>query len=106
MDEFLCLTLVGEPGESETRFKSRLTTFWTHMLRNHPDEYEQVYAEAREFEQTGGCVSRQYMIRPEVSDLLSTELTALGLKHLPVDPDDTYSRAEASASDWFQIPHD
>jgi len=106
MDEFVCLTLLAEPDESEAAFRSRLTAFWTHMLRTRPDEYEQVYAEAKEYEETGGLVSKQYMIRPAVADVLAGELTAKGMAFAEIDLDDTYSKAEASSSEWFQIPHD
>lgn len=106
MDEFLCLTVLAEPGETEAAFKARLVSFWTHMLRTRPDEYEQVYAEAKVFETTAGKVSRQYMIRPEVADVLTRELTGQKLGFEPIDPDDTYNKAEASSSEWFQIPHD
>lgn len=106
MDEFVCLTVLAGAGESEAAFKGRLTAFWTHMIRTRPDEYEQVYAEARDFETDAGRVTRQYMIRPEVATLLAGELTARGLDFNPVDVDDTYSKAEASSSEWFQIPHD
>jgi hypothetical protein len=106
MDEFVCLTILAHPGEPEAAFKSRLTAFWTHMLRTKPDDYEKVYAEAKAFETTGGRVSRQYMIQPDVAEVMATELTALGVAFEPIDPDDTYSKAEASSSEWFQIPHD
>ncbi len=49
MPDYLNLTLVANPGESESAFKSRLTAFWTHLLRSDPDTYEAVFAEAKEF---------------------------------------------------------
>jgi hypothetical protein len=106
MDEFVCLTVLAEPGESEAAFKSRLTAFWTHMLRTRPDEYERVYAEAKAFEMAGGRVSRQYMIQPDVADVLERELAGQKMGFEPIDADDLYSKAEASSSEWFQIPHD
>ena len=106
MDEFLCLTVLAEPGETEAAFKARLVEFWTHMLRTRPDEYDLVYAEAKTFEMTGGSVSRQYMIRPEVAEPLERELSGRKLRFEPIDRDDTYNKAEASSSEWFQIPHD
>jgi hypothetical protein len=105
MDEYLCLTLVGKPGEPEPAFKSRLVAFWTHMIRGRPDDYEKVYSEATEFETEGGKVARRYMVEPGVVPVLAAELAAQGVDHLPVDPDDLYSKAEASSSDWFQIEH-
>lgn len=106
MDEFVCLTLLGEPGEAEAEFRSRLTAFWTHVLRTRPDEYEQVYAEAKGYEESGGLVAKQYMIRPAVADVLAAELTTKGMRFEEIDLDDTYNKAEASSSEWFQIPHD
>ena len=100
-----CLTILAQPGESESTFRSRLTSLWTHMLRNHPSEYEKVYSEAVDFEEEKGRVARQYMIEPGVAELLLGELKAKGFEWLPIDEDEEYSKAEASSSDWFQIEH-
>ena len=105
MDEFVCLTISGRPGETPSQLQSRLYAFWTHVLRQKPDDYEQVYAEATEFEAEAGVVARRYMVRPDAVPVLTAELTANGLAFLPVDEDDLYSKAEASSSEWFQIEH-
>jgi len=105
MDEYACLTLLANPGESEAQFQSRLYAFWTHMLRQQPAEYEKVYAEATEFETEQERVARRYMIQPEVVSLLQQELTALGIEFIPIDNDDLYSKAEASTNEWFQLEH-
>lgn len=102
-DHYLCLTLLGRDGETEAAFKSRLYAFWTHVLRNRPDDYEGVYAEAKEFEDEDGRVSRQYMIQPHVAAALCQELAANGVAFQPLDEDDHYSKAEASSSEWFQL---
>lgn len=104
-DELVCITLVAEKGESEADFKARLTEFWTHMLRNRPDDYEKVYAEATEFETAAGAVARQYMIEMEGLPPLLEELPKFNLASLPVDEDDTYSRFEAAGSEWFRLEH-
>jgi hypothetical protein len=105
MDEYVCVTVVGGPGESASALTSRLYRFWTHMLRNRPADYERVYAEAREFEDEGGRPARRYMAEPGVVAALTAELAAHGLAHLPVDETDLYSKAEASSSEWFQLEH-
>ena len=104
--EYLSLTLLANAGESESAFKSRLTAFWTHMLRNRPDDYEGVYAEARAFDTEGGRISRQYMVEIDAMPAVTAGLRAKGVDFAPVDEDDTYNKAEASSSEWFQIPHD
>ena len=68
MDDFVCLTLVSRPGESEAVFSSRLTRFWTHMLRHFPSDFEKVYAETTAFETQGTRLSRQYLAEGEVVD--------------------------------------
>ena len=73
MTEYLSVTLLGNPGESEAGFKSRLTAFWTHMLRNRPDDYEKVFAEASRFGIEGGRVSRQYLVEADVIDAVAVE---------------------------------
>jgi hypothetical protein len=103
--EYLCLNILGNEGESEANLKSRLTAFWTHMIRNRPDDYERVYAEATRFGRTSGRASRQYMVEADSIDVLIAELTAAGLAFAPLDRDDTYSKYEATSPDWFQIEH-
>ena len=106
MDEFLCVTLFSHPGEPLPKFKTRLAEFWTHMIRNKPDDYERVYCESREFEQDGARTIRQYMVEIAAWPVFEAELRALKMNHEPVDTADTYNRDEASTSEWFQIPHD
>ena len=103
--EYYCLTVLSTPGETEPSFRSRLTAFWTHMLRQHPADYEKVYSEAVGFEDHDDRFARQYMIEPGVVGMLLNELQAKGFEHLPVDESEEYSKAEASSSDWFQIEH-
>jgi hypothetical protein len=102
---YLSLTILAKLGESESAFRSRLTSLWTHMLRTHPDEYEKVYSEAVDFEEEKGRIAREYMIEPGVAELLLGELRAKGFEWLPIDEDEEYSKAEASSSDWVQLEH-
>jgi len=104
-DEYLCLALAANPGETEPAFKSRLVAFWSYFLRSRPDAYESVYSEATEFEQDKGLLVRRYMVHPDGLLTLLPDLAAHGIAFQPVDEDDHYSKAEASASDWFQIDH-
>ncbi len=103
--EYLCLTLLADDAESQSQFKSRLTTFWTHMLRQWPGEYERVYSEAVDFEEEDGRVSRRYTVEPGVVGMLTEELSQKGIAFLPPDPDEEYSKAEASSNEWFQLEH-
>lgn len=103
--EYLCLTVLAGPGEAEPAFKARLTTFWTHLLRTAPDTYDAVYAEAKAFETTDGRVSRAYMVEAGAAGAVLRALEATGLTAVPPDPDDTYTKYEASGSDWFQLAH-
>jgi hypothetical protein len=105
MSDYLCLTVISEPNEGEANFKARLTAFWTHMIRNRPDDYEKVYAEATAFGLDEGRVSRQYMVDEAAVDPVLQELTAHRIAHLTVDRDETYSKYEAVSPDWFQIDH-
>ncbi|MCI0704281.1 MAG: hypothetical protein L0241_24750 [Planctomycetia bacterium] len=105
MSEYLCLTLIASAGEAESAFKSRLTAFWTHLLRTRKDTYEAVFAESTHSGTTDGRVSRQYMVEVSAAQMVLAELSACGIASLPLDPDDTYSKYEASGSEWFQIPH-
>jgi len=105
MEEYVCVTVRGEAGEAEAAFKGRLTAFWTHMLRQRPDDYEKVYAEATRFEDDGGTVTRQYMAQTDGVAPLLTELAAAGLAFDPPDEGDTYNKYEATPPDWFQLEH-
>ena len=105
MDEYLCLTLVANLGESEAAFKTRLSEFWTGLCRGNPAAFEKVYAETVAFEPHAGQLSRKYLVEAAVADELATALRAAGLDHLPVDPDDVYSKYEAAPPEWFWIEH-
>lgn len=104
-DIYLCLNVVASAGESEAAFKSRLTAAWTHLLRTAPDTYEAVYAEAKNFDTSDGIISRAYMVEADAAEEVVAALAASGVEVLPFDPDDGYSKYEASGSEWFQIPH-
>jgi len=105
MNELVCLTLLSHAGESEADFQGRLSTFWTHMLRNHEADYEQVYAEASKSEHRGEYVTRQYMLALDVAAKLTQQLAAGGIDHDPIDEDDIYNKYEATSPNWFQIEH-
>lgn len=105
MEEYLCLTLLAGPGESESDFKSRLSTFWTHMLRQHEALFEKVYAETSAFEWKGACLSRKYLVEaPAIAELASV-CRSREMAHEPVDRDETYSKFEAAPPEWFWIEH-
>ncbi len=105
MDDYLCLTILSDPGEGEAGFKARLSTFWTVMLREQPDEFEKVYAEAVAFESHADRLSRKYLIESGAAEILESELRTAGLDLLPIDPDDLYSKYEAAPPEWFWIEH-
>jgi hypothetical protein len=75
------------------------------MLRNRPDDYENIYAEASRFGMENGRISRQYLVEAEVIDAVAAELSAHHIQHAEIDRDDTYSKYEAATPDWFQIEH-
>ena len=105
MDEYLCITVVSRPGEAKGHFAARLSQFWTHMLRTRKPEFEKVYAETTAFGTQGECVTRQYLVKAEVVDLLEREFSAGGIGHDEIDRDDTYSKYEATPPDWMWIEH-
>ncbi len=105
MDEFLCLTVLSNPGESEAAFAARLSRFWAHMLRNYKSDFEKVYAETTAFEEDGGRLSRQYLAQDGVLDLLEKELQAAAIAHEPIDRDNVYTKYEAVPPEWMQIEH-
>lgn len=105
MDEYLCLTLLGNAGEAEPAFKTRLTAFWTLLLRAQPDVYDAVFAEAKAFGSEAGRVSRAYMIEASAAPAVREAATAAGVAATELDEDDVYTKYEASGSDWFQLAH-
>jgi hypothetical protein len=105
VDEYACVTVWSNPGESANEFRRRLTAFWSEMIRSRPDEYAMVYAESTEFEPHGERLGRQYLIAATIVETMAKELSAARIDHDPVDLDDLYSKYEASGPNWFQIPH-
>jgi hypothetical protein len=104
-DDYLCLTVRSHPGESETAFKSRLSQFWTHMLRQFPDDFEKVYAETSAFDSEGDRVTRQYLVEISGIDVVEREMAAHKVDHEPIDRDDHYSKFEATPPEWMWIEH-
>jgi hypothetical protein len=105
MDEYLCITVLSKPNESQPDFSARLSRFWTHMLRTHPAEFEKVYAETTAFGNDGDRMSRQYLVEESVAGLLEREFAAAELEHEPIDRDDVFSKFEAAPPDWMWIEH-
>lgn len=105
MDEYVVVTVRSGPGEPADAFIKRLIGFWSGMLRTRKDEYERVYAETSRFGSEEDRITRQYMVGSDVAALLAEELASAGIEHDPIDPDDLYSKFEATPPEWFQIPH-
>ena len=101
----MVVTVRSRPGESADAFNKRLIDFWSGVLRGRKAEYERVYAETSRFKADGDRLTRQYMVAADVADVLADELAASGIEHDPIDPDDLYSKYEATPPEWFQIPH-
>ena len=97
--------MLSKPGESQADFASRLSRFWTHMLRARKPDFEKVYAETTTFDEVGGRWSRQYLAALDVVDVVEAELRAAGLDFEPIDRDELYSRYEAVSPEWMQIEH-
>ena len=105
MDEYVCITVLSRPGEAQADFASRLSQFWTHLLRSRKPDFEKVYAETTQYEETAGGWSRQYLAQVDVADVLEAELTAAGLEFEPIDRDELFSKYEAVPPEWMQIEH-
>jgi hypothetical protein len=105
VDDYLCLTVLARVGEPEAEFKTRLSDFWSSLLRSKPEAFEKVYAEAARFEDCGGRLGRRYLVEADVAETLSAESMRGGLDHQPIDTDDLYSKYEAAPPEWFWIEH-
>src|ERR1700736_2390199 len=105
LDEYVCITLLARPGESQAEFSGRLSQFWTHMLRTRLAAFEMVYAESSAFAALDERWSRQYLAEEAVIDVLAAEFTAAGVDFVPINRDDVYSRYEAISPEWMQIEH-
>jgi hypothetical protein len=105
VDDYLCITVLSQSGESQADFSARLSRFWTHMLRNRPDDFEKVYAETTAFGHDGDRVTRQYLVEEPVVDRLELEFLAGNIEHKAIDHDDLYSKYEATPPDWMWIEH-
>lgn len=105
MEEYICITVLSQPGESQANFSARLSRFWTGMLRRRKDDFEKVYAETTQFEESDDGWSRQYLVEAEVVEVLEAELQAADLDFEPIDGDERFSRYEAAPPEWMQIEH-
>jgi hypothetical protein len=105
MNDYLCMTVWSLAGENESGFKMRLAAFWTHLLRNHPAEFEKVYAETSAFEQEGDRLSRKYLVEAAAATAVEEMLREKGIDVEPIDPDERYSKYEAAPPEWYWIEH-
>ena len=105
VSDYVCITARSRAGEGADAFNKRLIVFWSAVLRARKADYERVYAETTRFEVAGDVMTRQYMMEAGVADALAEEMNRAGIDHDPVDPDDLFSKYEATPPDWFQIPH-
>jgi hypothetical protein len=105
VDEYLCVTVKSHTGEGTDEFNKRLIGFWSHMIRDRPDEYADVYAETTRYEPVGNRLTRKYLVAVNVGDVIEAELAAAGIDFDPIDANDVYSKYEATPPEWFQIPH-
>lgn len=105
MDEYLCITVLSQSGESEGDFKLRLSAFWTHLLRNHEMLFEKVYAETSAFELKVDRHTRKYLVEADAA-LAVLDLSGIHkLEFEPIDADEVYSKYEAAPPEWFWIEH-
>ena len=105
MADYICITVLSNPGEATADFSARLSRFWTHLLRTRKDQFEKVYAETTSFEPNDECYSRQYLVECEIVPMLESEMQRSGVEFEPIDPDELYSKYEASPPHWMQIEH-
>ncbi len=105
MEEYVCVTVLSNASEAQGDFSSRLSRLWTQMLRRSKSDFEKVYAETTEFEDAGGCWSRQYLVAVEAIDLVEAELRSAGVEFEPIDREELFSKYEAVPPEWMQIEH-
>lgn len=105
MEEYVAITVLSKPGEPEAEFKSRLSRFWTHILRTRKGDYDRLFAETTAFERSGDRLTRKYLAEGGVAAALEAEMASAGVDHEPIDPDDLYTKYEAVAPEWMQIHH-
>jgi len=105
VDEYVCVTVLSRPGESETDFSRRLSALWTALLRTCKSDFEKVYAETTEFEEVRGRLSRQYLLEESVVERVAALLRESGLDFEPIDREERYSKYEAVPPEWMQIEH-
>jgi hypothetical protein len=105
VDEYLCVSVKSRSGEGTDDFNKRLIDFWSHMIRDRPAEYVDVYAETTRYEPFGDCMTRKYLVGVGAAAVVESELTTAGIDFEPIDADDVYSKYEATPPEWFQIPH-
>ena len=105
VDDYLCITVQSQPGESKDSFKPRLSALWSKMLREDQDRFEKVYAETVAFEQLNSSWTRQYLVEESVADEVERRMLEAGVDFVPIDRDDKFSKYEAAPPEWMQIEH-
>jgi len=105
VEEYAQLTVFSCEAETQAEFNKRLIDFWTRLLRVSPEEYKRVYAETARFEARAQRFARRYLVGCDICEMIERELVTSQINFEPIDPNDLYSKYEAAAPEWFQIPH-
>lgn len=105
VNDYLCITVHSQPGESRDVFKTRLSALWSKMLREDEDCFEKVYAETAAFEQLNSSWTRQYLVEEAAVEEVERRLLEAGIDYVAVDRDDKFSKYEAAPPEWMQIEH-
>jgi len=105
LEDYLGISLQSTVAESEIGFSSRLSGFWTEMLRKHPTQFEGVFAESVKFEKRNDTLIRHYLVHKNNIDFIANRLKDVGISYLDINREDFFSKYEASSPDWWQIEH-
>jgi hypothetical protein len=105
VEDYLCITVQSQPGESRDAFKTRLSALWSRMLREDKKRFEKVFAETVQFEQLNSRLTRQYLVEESAADEVERRLLEAGVDFAPIDRDDKFSKYEAAPPEWMQIEH-
>ena len=96
------------PGSEATSARG-----WPRSFGNRPPLYvdtrvgvvEAIAADGEYFEREGERLARKYLVEAGVAPVLESEFRVAAMDFAPIDPDDLYSKYEATPPEWFWIEH-
>lgn len=101
MNEFFCIQVLSNSGETDSDFIARLDDFWD---LGHYSLAQSTYAKAPQLHDTENRRVQDYLISCSAAHTVEKELMKAGFDVFPIDTSMVYADHEATLPHWQLLP--